>query len=358
MISLDDTQPRSPFKDPPPDESPAPGCLFWGLLGSLAMIFALAIVLLAGAAGWTAGKREANRHAAATQAELIGAQLIHLPTDVAANNPINVVRRLHYLETVAPNLPVVVEIRQTATAMYFAALPTSTPTPTESPTPTPTSEAALEVTPEIQPTQDSGYDLVGLLQTARQQIAAGQYVEAYNTLDAITRIDPNFQQPTVHGLLFEVLTTLARRAYRSTATLAEAIRYTDLAEQYGNIDQFNLGYERLIAGLYIDLQRASGAGDHNTAIRIINQILVYQSSYQGQDMRRLLFNEYIRVAEAAEFGAQYCQAVVQYNNALNLFADQSIVGRRDTAQMLCEQGTPTPEAEGLTPIAPIGAPGT
>lgn len=365
----DDTQPRSPFQrplddqqpmltPPPDDESPrGPGCLLWGLVGGAALAFALAIVLLAGAAGWTEGQRIADRHATATQAGLIGEQLVRIPTDVAQGNPINLNRRLDYLETVAPGNNTLPGLRQTATALYLTSQPTLTPTPSATPTATVTpaaTDAAPEVTAQVRTEGGFDLDLVALLQEARDEIAAGDFAEAQDTLDIIIRADSQFQQETVEGLMYEVLTTQARRLYATENTLAEAIRLTDLAEEYGPIAQSPLSYERLIAGLYLDAQRAVGSSDHATAIQRIRNILQYQTSYLGQDLNRLLFDEYVAYAQAWEFGEQYCQAVQQYNNALALFNSAEVNARLENAQNLCLQGTPLPGTEGTPTIAPVG----
>ena len=363
MTNLEDTKPRSPFNEKPllndeePQPSSGPGCMVWGLMGAFALGFALIIVFLAGTAGWTEGQRIADRHATATQSELIGQQLVRIPTDVAEGNSFNLNRRLSYLETVAPNVAGIAEIRVTATSLYLTSQPTITPTPTQTATPTVTQEQP-EVTEEPTVAQATplpggvSVDLVALLQQARDQIAAGQYADAQDTLDIIIRVDSSFQQETVGRLMYEALTVQATRLFRSEETLAEAIRLTDLAEEYGPISQSDLNYERLIAGLYLDAQRAIGTGDHGAAIRAINQLLNYQSSYLNVNFNRLLFDEYVAYAEAWEFGEQYCQAVQQYNNALALFNDNTVVAQRDNAQNLCLSGTPIPGAEGTLP--PVG----
>jgi hypothetical protein len=380
MESLDDTQPRSPFKTPPTvrelqgapplnmppeeDEGDAggPGCWLWGFVVVFMLLLAVAIVLFAGAAGWTEGQRQADRHATATRAQLVNEQLARIPTDIADGNQRLIQVRLDFLATLTPGVPAVVDLRQTATAVYLNAQPTPTLTPTatleitaEETTPPP------EITEDIAPTaNESGYDLAQLLTDAQREIALGEYEDAYETLDLIVRIDPNYQRTTVRGLINQALTTRATTLYRTEQTLAEAIRLTDLAEEYGSIGE--LDYERLIAGLYLDAKRATGTGDHAKAISSINQIRNnYQTSYLGIDLNRMLFNELVLYADAWAIGGQHCQAVTYYNQALTLFNDNGIIAKRDNSQLICEQGTPTPGPEGLEgqpTIAPVGQPGT
>lgn len=359
--------PDAPYGEPP--QSSGPGCFVIGLIGLVAVLISLAVVGLAGTAGWTAGERIADRNATATQSVVIGQQIARIPQDVAEGNTVNLNRRLNYLETVAPNLPDVAIIQQTATALYINNLPTATPTPTvtpiptQTPLPTMTTEATappvVEVTEEIVPTVDPAlgglaaqFDLNELLQEASGDAALGEYEAAYENLDIIVRIDSNFQRATVRQLMFDVLTRWARDLYTAESTLAEAIRLTNLAEEFGSLEDNPLSYERFIAELYLGATRAISAGDHLSAINRLREIIAFQGSYLGQNLNRLLFNEYVNYAQAWEFGQEYCQAVVQYNNALNLFADMTVEGRRDTAQQLCAAGlTPTPPG-GATPAVP------
>lgn len=377
MTELDDTQPRSPFKDGAPaalppeppdaqndDDDSGPGCLVWGLLGMVGLGTALLVVVMSAAAGWTSGQQIADRSESSTQAAIINQQLARIPTDVAEGNQYNLSVRLGFLATLTPAVPAVPEIQQTATALYFDSLPTETPIPpTETLAPDEpeiTDEPLAEEAPATL-APDGAFDLPGLLAEARDQIARGEYADAYDTLDVIIRVDANFERSTVRGLMSRVLTTRARNLYATTENLAEAIRLTDMAEEYGSID--DLSYERELAGLYLDAQRATGAGDHAAAIRAINGILRFQSTYKGININEMLFNEYVRYANAWRNGSDYCQAVVYYNRALNLFNRQDIVGQRDNAQRICEEGTPVPEGEqpdgeGAPTIAPVGQPGT
>ncbi len=361
---MKDTQPilteGPPLLNEQSSDAGGPGCFIWGLMVVFGGGLSVLIVALAGTAGWTAGEHEANMIATTTQEYRIEQQLIRIPEDVVVGNTYNLKKRLNFLETEVPHIPVIPQLRDTATAVYLDLLPTVTRTPTQ--TYTPTVEASPSaVSTETSDATESPYDLIGLLQSARDALALGNNEEAYETLDAIIRIDPDFQRATVRGLMLDALTRQANLLFQNTDTLAEAIRLTDLAETYGDID--DLSYERLLGGYYLDVQRAIGAGDHLSAINILNTMRSYQTSYKGQNLNRLLFNELTAYARAYEAGAESCQAVVHYNSALTLFVDNSVIALRDNAQAICEQGTPTPidgvSADGTvlpgqTPLAPVG----
>lgn len=382
MDSLDDTQPRSPFRKETPkhdtqesaavhpqttfdtddDSRTGPGCWVWGFLVLGGVVVSIVIVILAGAAGWTEGHRVANTHATATQAEFIQEQLRRIPTDVAAGNQYNLGVRLNFLATLTPAVPQIHQLQMTGTALYFQSLPTETPRPSETvmptgaptgapPTGTPSEQPPPDATAASSPTPGLAYDLAGLLDEARLALRLNDFQEAYEILDIIIRVDDQYERATVRGLMSEALRKLAANLFRSNsdADLAEAIHLTDMAEQYGPIDE--LSYERLIAGLYLDIRRAIGAGNHALSISLLNNIIVnYQATYKNVDFRQMLFNEYIAYGDAWGFGLEYCQAAAQYTLALNWFSDPVVTQKRDTAQELCER-PPTPE---IPPVEDTG----
>lgn len=367
MSTSDDTQPRANFRDPSPErdtqESAAvraqladqhldeggptgPGCFVWGLLSLVGMGCSLVIVILAATAGWTEGHRVANATASATLAQGINEQLRRIPTDVANGNQRNVMIRLEFLATFTPGVLGVPALRMTATALHINSLSTESPALTDTPQPSATPDqsmvdaAATDDPGAFTDDTDSGYDLDALLDEARFFFRLDRYQEAYDTLDAIIRINEDFQRATVRGLMLEVLTTQATQLYRSPDDndLAEAIRLTDMAEQYGSIGE--LDYERLIASLYLDVQRLSGTGDHALAIARLNTVMGYQSIYRGHDFPTMLFNERVAYADAWGLGGEYCRAVSEYDLALSLFANGAVQAKRDAAQQACEQGVP------------------
>lgn len=417
MTVNDDTKPRVIVSNyygsvPPPDDTDSddpmpegdvrgPGCLIWAIMIPLILLLGVIIVVMAGAAGWTEGQKVANTDATATQAEFINETLRRIPTDVFLQNDYNFQLRLNALAQMTPAVPQVPELQITATAliqqqvinMQLTQLPQDfinndrarieqrlaylnqfmpnspellayqatatayinlfTPTATLA-----VVQAQPSPTPQAVPTLNStgGFDLPALLATARQQIDFGQLAEAYNTLDIIIRVDENYERDSVRGLMNLVLTRQANPLYASLDTLAEAIRLTDLAEDYGDIGELN--YERLIAGLYLNVVSASGSGNHGIAIRRIQDILQYQSTYKGINLTELLFNEYVAYGDALVAGYQACQAVSQYQQALSLFYNASADSKRSIAQAQCTASTqptssaPVGEIPTYEPIAP------
>lgn len=387
MSVNDDTQPRSPLHTPaektppsgqsavpsqesmmrpdlvtPPEEDDGmggPGCMVWGGIGAIILIFSLAIVGMAGAAGYTTGVRDAEAQATETQQVVINEQVARFPTDVAQQNQFLVNTRLDFLQRMTPAIPQVPEMRMTATALANNMLPTATSTPTM--TPEIAETLPVEVTEAVDMTatessSDSRFDVVTLLENAQRDFNLGQYEDAIETLDNIIRIDSQFERQYVRRLMFDALVRRADLLYDSIDTVAEAIVLTNRAEEFGSIATLDISYERFIGGLYLDATRRIDLGDHLSAIRSLNEILQYQTSYKGTDITRLVFNEYVAYGDAFVFGAQPCQAVGQFNTALTYFFDNGVTAKRDAAQTACEQGTPTPPADGTSgnEVAPVG----
>lgn len=349
----DDTQPRIPAVTihPETEEEPAsgPGCITWGVLAFMALVFSAAIVVLAGTAGWTAGQREAVGNANATRSAEVATQCALFESDVATRNPIVLNARYEYLATLTPAVSCVSVIPATATALFLTSQPTATATPT--PTPTATATAAVTATPEsLSTAEGGGYDLSALLDEAQAAITLSDWESAIETLDVIIGLDPDFEAATVRSLMSQATTNHARALYRE-GRLAEAIYWTDQAEQYGPIG--DLSYERYVAQLYLDALRTEGT---NYATTIQAWQGVYNVAPNYQDVAQRLFDAYVAYGKAWVGQGEYCPAYQQFEAALSILYDVSVVSQRDNANTICLQATPIP-APGSIPIAP-GTEGT
>ncbi|MBZ0293780.1 MAG: tetratricopeptide repeat protein [Anaerolineae bacterium] len=375
MSSPEDTQPVSPIKEPPParlgdliapptDDEPVrsgPGCFLYGIIGVGAVVIAVLIVLLAGAAGWTSGQRLSQQNATATQSARVNEQLQLVPGDIENGNTVMLKARVEYLLTLG--VPNASELAITATALYLSVQPTITPTPEPTQadaTSAPTEETTATATelPTLE-SASSGFDPAALLEDARQAVATAQYEDAIDLLDAIIRIDPSFETNTVRSLMLEALSTRALNLFRSGNQLAEAILLTDRAVQFGLSGDSDLLYEQYIATLYLNATSAIGT-NYPAAIQALREI--YSQTPNYADVQQLLFQQYRAYGDALAAGSDYCSAASQYQNALNMFVDGALTAKRDNAQQICEQGVTPVGTPGVgpdgTPIAPIGVPGT
>ncbi len=374
MSLPEDTKPRSPFDTPPStrkvtlidpmaDEA-APrrgaGCLLPGVIGAGGLLIALVIVLLSGAAGWTSGQRTAQQNATATQSARVGEQLNLIPNDLDSGNTVMLRARVEYLATLG--VPNAGELAVTATALYLSVQPTVTPTVEATALPTQAVEVTQAATAEptiVIETTNGEFDLAALLQEARTAVTQAQYQDAIDLLDAIIRIDPNYEATAVRSLMLEALSTRALNLFRTGNRLAEAVLLVDRAEQFGLPGQSELRFERDVATLYLTAAGAVGT-NYNVAISALRQV-IQLAGPNYLDTSQLLFGQYVAYGDALVAGGDYCSGASQYQNALTIFADGGVSAKRDSAQMICEQGTPvgTPGigVDG-TPLAPIGVPGT
>jgi tetratricopeptide (TPR) repeat protein len=319
----------------------------------LAFGVGLAIVLLAGAAGWTSGQRMAQDHATATQNAEINDQLVRIPGDIASGNTVLLDARIRFLATLTPGVPGVADLVQTATALYTLNRPTATPEVIA----TATLEAATPTTePEIIVPQATGgaFDLAAMLQQARTAVSTAQYLDAIDLLDAIVAVDDTYERTEVRALMLEALSTQALRLFRSGSSLAEAIVLTDRAKEYGLSGDSDLHFEQYVAALYLTAKSAVGT-NYPVAIQALQE--VYNTAPNYLDVQQLLFDQIVAYGDAWVAQGEYCPAASQYQNALTMFNSPAVAGKRDAAATACAQGTPAPGSvpiDGGQPIAPIG----
>lgn len=418
MTAIDDTQPRPPARPPayapPPDyddEPGGPGCFMIGVLTFMALALATALVVLAGAAGWTEGQNEGDRVDAAAQRADIGEQLTRIPADVAARNAELAGLRLNYLETLIPANPAVGQVRATVTALVgdnATATLNAAIGPALTPIPEQLANGDLlgvdNALAYVQSLVPDYAELPALQATATAamdaMIAANQPTATQEA--AIVETTPEATEPVIieatpepiaadddggfnlDDLLQDAEVALSAGDYEDAYDLLAAIQRIDAAfepaEVQGLLRQTltawanalfstdddlpeairvtnlledtgaaigELDYERFIAGLYVDAQTAIDLGNHPLAIQRLNEIRGFQQEYKGNNINRQLFNEYVDYAEAWELGGQPCQAVTQLDRALQLFQDAIVQNQRDSAQQACELGT--------TPTAPAGS---
>jgi hypothetical protein len=366
--ALDDTQPNRPIVlpstgAPAPEQGGfadegerGPGCGLMGVVGLIVAAFALAIVALAGAAGWTAGQREANGLATATQNAAIREQIDRIPADIASGNIVLLDTRIRFLATLTPGVPGIGDFAATATALYLTQLPTATATPappTETPQSTTTPAAtATQAAPNATPTPAPGgqFDLAALLSEAQLEVQSGQWQDAIDLLDAIMAIDPAYEAVTVRAAIGQALNSYALELYGSGQPAAANI-IVGRAEELGVL-QGNLSYERYVAELYLNARAGASLGSPaamSDLQRILNE---GPGGRYYDDAVQLLYELYIRQGDNWVAQGEYCPAVPLYQNAVSLLSSGAANGKLSTAQSFCALATPTPD-----PLNPFAVPG-
>lgn len=360
---------------PPPyfdddDTNTGPGCWAWGIMGLFAIALSIGIVATASLAGFNQGLNTARVTAAVATNQNIARQCQILPTDIAAQRFEVIESRFEAL-SVEGQLPDCASIFvQQATIVFEQSQATATPQATMTATTAPTEivEVTSESTIPAVPTNDSPYDLNGLLVEARASIASTEYDDAIETLDAIRAIDPDFEATIVTGLLFNVLTEQALREFRSPeGSLARGVLLTNRAEQFGDVQLLEVSFERSVAELYLDAQANLGL-NYRLAILPLQEVIRLAPNYPlgTGNAATQLFEQYQAYGDALLLGGDACLAETQFQNALSLRPNNpQLETKLTTTSQQCSLGAPatvdpnaTPEpinnATPTTGVAPVG----
>jgi hypothetical protein len=362
---LDDTQPNAPFSDdiltptinPEAEERGRGGCGFQFVIIAILLLFAIAIVALAGLAGWTNGQREGNRNLSATHSAAIDEQIRSVSDDVASANLVLLSARIQWLATQTPGVAALGDIMATGTALYMNNLPTVTPTvtPTFQPTATADSQQVAMPTPGEQ-----GLDLAALFAQAQAAAATSVWTEAIDLLDVILATDPNFQSAQVRQLMSQSLNSYARELYNASQPAAANL-IVARAEEFGPLAE-GLAVEREAAELWLTASAGISTGSQ-TAVNALNQLLSYGPLGRYYDRAtQLLYNGYVRRGDGLVAQGNPCGALSEYQQAMNVFSSGAANGKYSAAQASCAaMSAPTVDPNWmLTPgaVAPIGVPGT
>ncbi len=365
MVINDDTQPKRPpalVPSPVPSyektpqwtstEAEGPGCWLWGIVGLFSLLLALAVVLLAGFAGWSEGQKVGQANATATRSQDIQTQCGLIQQELAAKTLAFLNVRIANLQAVTPMPDCLANAIPSATALYLTSLPTSTPTATITPTITATLDVTAVATTSGAPlavtatTGGTQFDPAPLLAEARTQIASAQWADAVDTLDAVMAISATYEAVTVKQLMFQSLTEQARAIYASTeGNLAQAILLTNRAEQYGDVSNNPLNFERAVAQSYLNAQAAKGM-NYPLAIQLFNDVVNLSPNYK--DARAQLIGQYKAYGDFLVQTGKPCDAVPQYDAAVTQNAGDDVRVKRDNAALACSTGaTATPDPSQL-----------
>ena len=330
LVPLEERPQPQPQRPPQPPRPPArrdnSGCLYQGLGGLALVALALLIVALAGLAGWTIGRQEAQEIVAVTQAARVRDQIARIPGDVAAGNRQLLAARLEFLAELTPAVAGLPQLRLTATAL---GQPTVTMTPGPTATATITATVVAPQTVQWQPD--------ALLRQARAAIGSGEYQEGVDLLQALESLAPEYESASVRELILSALTKQAQRLYRSDEGLAEAILVTDEAIRYGLSRDSGLRYERHVAILYLEArnQLSRGPAAAIPALRALHDVA---PGYRDGAARQLLVEQHKLWAELLLAQGDACAAQEQLQQALTLKADAALAQRHTEAGQICQQG--------------------
>lgn len=292
------------------------------LLSRLGLGFALVLVLvlfIAGLAGYQAGLSQRATQSYATQTAELQHQYELGVADLAAGRYEVAVERFTYILQRDPNYPGATEQLALAREGFHA---TATPAATASPQPSPS------------PTANNAAEVFARLQAA---ITAEDWGSAIAQAETLKALDPSYNMAQVNSWLFTALRT--RGIERIVAKDMEAgIFDLDRAAEFGLLDSEALNY-RAWARLYLAAQSYWGL-DWARAVDILDQL--YALAPYFHDTATKLYQA--RLNYAAQLMAQglACEAAEQYELALTLNNDSTVVDSQATAQTACLT-TPTPD---------------
>ncbi|MEM6282434.1 MAG: hypothetical protein AAF787_09605 [Chloroflexota bacterium] len=347
MPSIDDTQPNSPFatQPKPPAQTQAehrsgPGCMAWGLLATAGGAFSLMVVVIAGLAGYLVGDGEVDTLVEATRQSQISEYLTDIPQQVSSGNTGFIEGYIDWFSELTPQPAELAGLIATGTQLAVDLQPTVTLTPTATPTAIST-EIAPTLAPTIAPTVTQAaladedaplFDAGELFAEAQAQFSGGEFEEAAKTLDAVMAVDPQFRASEVESLMLQSLTRQAELLLRSgdPGNLSAGIVKANEAAAFGDIGE--LSYESYIAGLYLNAQSQEG---NNLPGAIDGYSVVFAQAPNYLNVRQKLFDLRVELGDRYYEALDFCPSVVQYQNALQLFARADVQTRLDTALSSC-----------------------
>jgi tetratricopeptide (TPR) repeat protein len=323
----------SPPNSAPDQASAAPvmGRLgrLWKLLSPWAALIAIIVCVVAAAlavaayGGAVAGRQERGTRATQTTVADIALQYDLGVQDLAAGRYELAAQRFIWVLDRDPDYPGALE--NLAEAQRLSQQPAAE----ASATPIPPSEA------------DSLDERFAEAQTL---VDGEQWEAAITRLQELRALDSSYRSGEVQQMLYDALVTLGLQYVRGDR-LEEGIILLDQAAAIRPLDDQAEG-ERLLATLYMT---GRTYWDLNWPIVIRNFEEIYLVAPNYQDVRDRLRRAY--VAYGDQLMPQVdgpCQAVDQYQSALDMSADDEVNQKLEEAEDACANPTPTPEG-GVTP---------
>lgn len=198
-------------------------------------------------------------------------------------------------------------------------------------------------TPTLTPAPTSTPDFTGAQQAfaqAQQLITAQDWAGALGALDQMRKLDPNYEQSKVDGMYYFALRNYGYSLIVQQGNLEGGIYHITLARRFGPLDRDSNG---LLVGARTYLVGASfWELDWAKALEYFSQVASYNLWDGSMTVSERIYIASMRYGDQLFEAEQYCDAVVQYQNAQSIGAlDQTAAGNFDDAYAQC---FPTPEA--------------
>lgn len=288
----------------------------------LALIAMLGLGLLGGYNSGIGVRQEAR---ATLVADQLRDQYDLAVQDIQAGNYEAARQRLTYIIQQDPNFPGVTDL-----LAELILRQSITPSPTASPTPT--------MTPTIDPRGP-----VAVFAAAEQALQASDWEGALALLDALRKNNPDYRTVDVDGMYYFALRNLGMQEI-ANGQLEGGIYRLNLAERFGPLDGAAIG-QREGARMYLTAATFWEV-DWSQAAYYFG--LVYQTwpgmwdRASGRTAADRYREALIRYGDALYNSEAWCDALTQYQTALQVRYDDQLAAIVQQTMLLCSPPTPTP----------------
>jgi tetratricopeptide (TPR) repeat protein len=296
------------------------------VLGVFACVFATAIGVSA-MGGYVAGQKQRNVSATQTTAMSIDLQYSLGLTDLQAGNYELAADRFRWVLEHSPGYPGAAEsLAEAEAAVNTVDIP--------------------EVATLIPSTSDNPDQLFA---EAKEFVGDEDWANAISRLEQVQSIDSSYQNIEVKEMLYTAYSTLGLQ-YVQGDRIEEGLYLLEQAEKIRPLSDFTAG-ERNLALLYTTGQIYWGL-DWNVVIQ--NFIVIYEIAPNYRDVQPRLREAYVKWGDQLWRLGAPCDAVLQYDNALNMEVDNEVQDKRTSAQDACDNPTLMPTATSIDALTPEG----
>jgi len=303
-----------------PDEAEAPiesrgGCarlILPGLVLTALAFICVALVGLAGVAGYRDGVNDGATRAAGTRISAINTQLPRIADDLHAGRFDLALKRCQYVATVRPADPQIVQCLSQA-AQALSATPTPSPSATATGTATvaisPTASALpASTTPNVPPTATlngtTGF-LDSLWAQAQDSLRKNDYATAIQDLEALREYDPTYNARQIFQTLCSTYETQGRQN-EANNQLSEMVVVINKALKLNcTLKATDWTFTIDVVELYLSAKGYADAGNYALADKIFrDQLMPIDSGYL--DTKRIACDTFTKAGDTAAFN-QYCK---------------------------------------------------
>lgn len=296
------------------------------VLGVFACVFMTAVGVSA-MGGYIAGQNQRNVSATQTTAMSIDLQYNLGLSDMQSGNYELAADRFRWVLEHSPGYPGAAEsLAQAEAALNTVDIP---------------DEATLIPSTSDNPDQ--------LLAEAKDFFDSSDWANAISRLERVQSIDPNYQVIEVKEMLYTAYSTLGLQ-YVQGDRIEEGLYLLEQAEKIRPLSDSTAG-ERNLARLYTTGQIYWGL-DWNVVIQ--NFIVIYEIAPNYRDVQPRLREAYVKWGDQLWRLGAPCDAVVQYENALNMESDNEVRDKRISAQDACDNPTAVPTPTSVDALTPEG----